>query len=110
MLAHFTRNMSQDITLAGQVDAEHCPRQYLGHRPFGHDLRFLRHAVKCLRTSKVQPTQLPAQCCFRKKLAYFAPLPPCTSSSAFFRSSELILEQDCTNVFRGFLGKGIACE
>ena len=26
VLAHFTRNMSQDIALAGQINAEHCPR------------------------------------------------------------------------------------
>src|SRR5205085_6125077 len=53
---------------------------------------------------------LPAQRCFRKKLAYFASFPPCTNSSTFFRSGELILEQNCTNVLRRFIGKGIACK
>ena len=44
MLPHFPRDMGQDIARPRQVDTEHRPRQYLRHRPFGHDLLFFRHA------------------------------------------------------------------
>jgi len=50
--------MGQDIALAGQIDTEHRPRQYLRYRSFRHDLRFLRHALKCLQASKIQPNHL----------------------------------------------------
>ena len=45
MFAHFSRDMGQDIPLAGQIDTEHRPRQHLRHRSFRHDLFFLRHGA-----------------------------------------------------------------
>src|SRR5438046_420684 len=48
--------------------------------------------------------------CSRKQLAYFASFPPCTRRPAFFRSSELILVQNCPNVLRWFIRKRITCE
>ena len=43
MLAHLAGNMSQDVAIPRQIDAEHRPGQHLRHRSFRHDLFFLRH-------------------------------------------------------------------
>jgi hypothetical protein len=43
MLAHFPRDMGEDIPLSGQFHPKHRPRQHLRHRPFRYDLFFLGH-------------------------------------------------------------------
>src|SRR5437667_3495202 len=46
MLANLAGNMGEDIALAGKIDTKHRARQHLRHRPFRHDLFFLRHCAK----------------------------------------------------------------
>jgi hypothetical protein len=46
MLAHFARNMRENIPRAWKIDAKHRARQHLRYRSFGHDLSLLRHALR----------------------------------------------------------------
>src|SRR5689334_19702511 len=101
MLAHFARDVGQNVTLTGQIDAKHRARQHLGYRAFSYDLRLFSHAIKCQRAAKVQPTPRPTiendvaalyerrtslrtQRRLREKFTNFAPLPPSACGPTFF--------------------------
>lgn len=59
MLAHFAGDVSQNVTLTGQIDAKHRARQHLRYRPLSDDLCLFCHAIKCQRAGKLQPTPQP---------------------------------------------------
>lgn len=70
MLAHFARNMGQNITRTRQVHPEHCPRQHLCHRSFRDDLFFFRHAIMIGKERGVLncPASVGSKC--KRKCAY----------------------------------------
>ena len=59
MLAHFAGDVSQNVTLTGQIDAKHRARQHLRYRALSDDLCLFCHPIKCQRAGKLQPTPQP---------------------------------------------------